>query len=122
MPEYKKLDLREINPCGTLEIPSTRYPYSTRCATLGKTSGEFICISRQGYLVATYLFQGSDTKTEESDLRGFLEESMGKNFIDPQTEWGPKQITKTDVGVIARKAVERGQAMVDKLKDLRISN
>jgi hypothetical protein len=47
---------------------------------------------------------------------------MGKNFIDPQTEWGPKQITKTDVGVIARKAVERGQAMVDKLKDLRISN
>ena len=115
MTDYIGRALLKINPCGIEGRPSTHCRYVQECSTLGRTSGEFMCLSKMGYQIAGYLKDRSDVETERKDLREFVSSSVGKNVVDPtQKEWTPTKLQTDSVEKITDEIISRGQQLYNR--------
>ena len=111
MTDYIAQALKEINLCGIEGRPKSYCQYVPNCTTLGATAGKFICLSKMAYDVAGYL-EGSDVKTERSDLRDFVQSNIGVNVIDPNDgQWHPEPLKESDIGKFVDMIIHRGQNM-----------
>ena len=115
MTDYIGRALLEINPCGIEGKPSTHCEYVQQCSTLGRNSGEFLCLSKMGYQVAGYLKDGSDVETERKDLGEFVSSSVGKIVVDPtEKDWTPTKFQLDSVGKITDEIISRGQQLYNR--------
>jgi len=112
MTNYMGQALQEINPCGIESQPSTHCKYTKECATLGRASGGFVCLSKMGYQVTEYLIQGSNVNKERRDLRNHLNKSLDKLTVDPKkTRWTPIKLDKCQLSTVVDEIISRGEEL-----------